>query len=53
MELPTFLMESVAFVEPILWGLMVGNKVKGKIPKRCLQENKARHIFRKTNISCT
>ena len=34
-------------------GFMVGNEVKGKIPKRCLQENKARHIFRKTNIPCT
>ena len=30
----------------------VGNKVKGRISKRLFQENKARQIFRKTNISC-
>ena len=29
----------------------VGNKVKGRISKRLFQENKARQIFRKTNIS--
>ena len=29
----------------------VGNKAKGRISKRMLQENKARQIFRKTNIS--
>ena len=29
----------------------VGNKVKGRISKRVFQENKARQIFRKTNIS--
>ena len=29
----------------------VGNKAKGRISKRVLQENKARQIFRKTNIS--
>ena len=29
----------------------VGNKAKGKNSKRVLQENKARQIFRKTNIS--
>ena len=29
----------------------VGNKIKGWISKRVLQENKARQIFRKTNIS--
>ena len=28
----------------------VGNKVKGLISKRVLQENKARHIFRKTTF---
>ena len=28
----------------------VGNKAKGRISKRVLQENKARQIFRKTNI---
>ena len=29
----------------------VGNKAKGLISKRVFQENKARQIFRKTNIS--
>ena len=29
----------------------VGNKPKGRISKRVIQENKARQIFRKTNIS--
>ena len=29
----------------------VGNKVKGRISKRVFQENKARQIFQKTNIS--
>ena len=29
----------------------VGNKAKGRIPRWVLQENKARQIFRKTNIS--
>ena len=29
----------------------VGNKAKGRILKRVFQENKARQIFRKTNIS--
>ena len=29
----------------------VGNKVKGRISKLVFQENKARQIFRKTNIS--
>ena len=28
-----------------------GNKPKGRISKRVFQENKARQIFRKTNIS--
>ena len=32
-------------------GLLVGNKAKGRISKRVLQENKARQIFRNTNIS--
>ena len=31
----------------------VGNKAKGRISKRVLQENKARQIFRKMNISYT
>ena len=30
---------------------IVGNKAKGRISKRRQQENKARQIFRKTNIS--
>ena len=29
---------------------MVGNKAKGRISKRVFHENKARQIFRKTNI---
>ena len=29
----------------------VGNKTKGRISKRSLQENNACHFFRKTNIS--
>ena len=28
----------------------VGNKAEGQISKRVIQENKARHIFRKNNI---
>ena len=34
----------------ITWDEFVGNKVKGRISKRVFQENKARKIFRKTNI---
>ena len=30
---------------------IVGNKAKGRISKRVSQENKARQIFQKTNIS--
>ena len=30
---------------------IVGNKAKGRISKRVFQENKARQIFRKTQIS--
>ena len=30
----------------------VGNEAEGRISKRVFQENKARQIFRKTNISC-
>ena len=29
---------------------IVGNKAKGRISKRVFQENKARQIFRKTNL---
>ena len=32
-------------------GYIVGNKAKGQISKRVFQQNKARRIFRKTNIS--
>ena len=32
--------------------LFVGNKAKGRILKWVVQENKARQIFRKTNIFC-
>ena len=31
--------------------LVVGNKANREISKRVIQENKARQIFRKTNIS--
>ena len=34
-----------------LWKWFVGNKAKGLISKRVFQENKARQIFRKMNIS--
>ena len=30
---------------------VAGNKLKGRISERMFQENKARQIFRKTNIS--
>ena len=30
---------------------VVGNKAKGRLLRRVFQENKARQIFRKTNIS--
>ena len=30
---------------------IIGNKAKGRISKQVFQENKARQIFRKTNIS--
>ena len=32
-------------------GVFVDNKAKGRISKRVLQENKARHVFQKTKIS--
>ena len=35
----------------ILKSYIVGNKAKGRISKRVFRENKARQIFRKTNIS--
>ena len=31
---------------------IAGNKAKGRISKQVFQENKARQILRKTNISC-
>ena len=30
---------------------VVGNKARGRISKRLFEENKARQVFRKTNIS--
>ena len=36
-----------------LWWQNVSNKAKGQISERVLQENKARQIFRKMNISYT
>ena len=33
------------------WDKIVGNKAKGRISKRVFQENKARQIFQRTNIS--
>ena len=38
-------------VTPLAERQFVGNKAKGSISKRVFQENKARQIFRKTNIS--
>ena len=38
-------------MQVILAPLIVGNKAKGRISKRVFQENKARQIFRKMNIS--
>ena len=35
----------------LLIGEIVGNKARGRISKRVFQENKARQIFRKRNIS--
>ena len=35
----------------MLYLQIVNNKAKGRISKRVLQENKARQIFRETNIS--
>ena len=37
--------------DPIFLLSFVGNKAKGRISKRMFQENKARQILRKTNIS--
>ena len=35
----------------LLWRYIVGNKAKGRMSKPVFQENKARQVFRKTNIS--
>ena len=40
-----------AFKRSIAMLQIVGSKAKGRISKRVLQENKARQIFQKTNIS--
>ena len=46
-KMPTLSSEvNKAIVEQV-----VGKKAKGRISKRVFQENKARQIFRKTNIS--
>ena len=37
-------------LELLIFVLIVGNKAKKQTSKRVLQENKARQIFRKTNI---
>ena len=47
---------AVLFQKKVLQNLqrkeqLVGNKAKGRISKRVFQEDKARQIFRKTNIS--
>ena len=34
----------------VIANLISGNKAKGRISKRVFQENKARQVFRKTNI---
>ena len=49
--LPVFEILSNHFGMLFIKGLIVGNKAKGRISKRVFQENKARQIFRKTNIS--
>ena len=44
---------NLAFLSAVLCLIslvVVGNKAKGRISKRVFQENKARQIFRKTNI---
>ena len=40
-----------ATVQKLAIGCFVGNKAKGRISKRVLQENITRQIFQKTNIS--
>ena len=43
---------TVAFISRRVWYIdLVGNKAKDRILKRVFQENKAREIFRKRNIS--
>ena len=46
-----FLLTRDKFMPEIHLRQHVGNKAKGRISKRVFQENKARQIFRKTNIS--
>ena len=41
----------IAYRQKIYKSHVIGNKTKGQISKRVFQENKARQIFRKTNIS--
>ena len=47
----TFLLMLYIFVRKAPISKFVGNKTKGRISKRLFQENKARQIFRKRNIS--
>ena len=44
-------LENVSMFCPRLWHYFVDNKVKGRISKQVLRENKLRQIYRKTNIS--
>ena len=46
-----FLLMLYIFVRKAPISKFVGNKTKGRISKRLFQENKARQIFRKRNIS--
>ena len=39
------------FLIRVKWSHLVGNKTKGRISKRVFQENNARQVFRKTNMS--
>ena len=43
--------ENVSMFCARLWHYFVDNKVKGRISKQMLRENKLRQIYRKTNIS--
>ena len=51
LEKPSSLEPCLEHYWPDPWHYFVGNKAKGRISKRVFQENKARQIFQKTNIS--